>query len=227
VKNYSSHKFLPLFFLFLGITFALSLGHLYAQEPKIIYVYDDLGRLSRVVDQNNECATYEYDAVGNILSITRGMNCLQPPTVDSLSQDTANAGDTTCITIRGTNFLGATVTTDNPDVQISRVRVSATSIEVCLIISQFASLGAARIIVTTMAGVVDVGQDCGKHARVQRLDATAEDLGRARQLAHLDHRDARGPQRLRGAAGGDDLEAELDEAADEAVEAALIGDGDE
>ena len=153
VKSHFSHKFFSL--LILSLALSLSVGHLHAQEPKVIYLYDDLGRLVRVVNENNECATYEYDAVGNLLSITRGTNCLQPPTIDTLSQDTANAGDTTCITIRGTNFLGATVTTDNPDVQISRVRVSETSIEVCLVISPFATLGTARIIVTTIAGVVE------------------------------------------------------------------------
>ena len=153
MKSHFSHKFFSL--LILSLALSLGAAQLYAQQPSIIYVYDDLGRLSRVVDQNNECATYEYDAVGNILSITRGMNCLQPPTVDSLSQGSANAGETTCITITGTNFLGATVTTDNPDVQISRVRVSETSIEVCLMVSPFASLGTARIIITTMAGVIE------------------------------------------------------------------------
>jgi len=49
----------------------LGMTPLAAQEQKVIYLYDDLGRLVRVIDENNECATYEYDAVGNILSITR------------------------------------------------------------------------------------------------------------------------------------------------------------
>lgn len=35
------------------------------------YFYDDLGRLIRVVDTNGNVATYNYDAVGNLLSITR------------------------------------------------------------------------------------------------------------------------------------------------------------
>jgi len=151
VKSHFSHKFFSLLILSL----ALSLGavQVYAQQPSIIYIYDDLGRLVQVVNQNNDCATYEYDAVGNLLRITRSTNCLQPPAIDSLSQDTANAGDTTCITIRGTNFLGATVTSDNPDVQISRVRVSETNIEVCLIISPFASFGTTRIIISTPGGL--------------------------------------------------------------------------
>ena len=35
------------------------------------YIYDDLGRLSQVIDGQGNVATYTYDAVGNLLSITR------------------------------------------------------------------------------------------------------------------------------------------------------------
>jgi len=41
------------------------------QQPVIHYVYDDLGRLVGVVDQDGNAATYTYDAVGNILAIGR------------------------------------------------------------------------------------------------------------------------------------------------------------
>jgi YD repeat-containing protein len=37
----------------------------------IQYFYDHLGRLTKVVDQNGNVAAYHYDAVGNLLSITR------------------------------------------------------------------------------------------------------------------------------------------------------------
>jgi len=36
------------------------------------YTYNDLGRLHQVIDQNGNVATYNYDAVGNIISIERG-----------------------------------------------------------------------------------------------------------------------------------------------------------
>ena len=46
------------------------------------YIYDDLGRLVRVVNERNECATYAFDAVGNLLSIrshlTKYWQCAQP-----------------------------------------------------------------------------------------------------------------------------------------------------
>ena len=31
------------------------------------YIYDDLGRLSKVIDGKGNVATYNYDAVGNLL----------------------------------------------------------------------------------------------------------------------------------------------------------------
>ena len=44
---------------------------LLAQSTPIQYFYDDLGRLTKVIDQSGNIATYSYDAVGNILSISR------------------------------------------------------------------------------------------------------------------------------------------------------------
>src|SRR5262245_3191495 len=55
--------------LLAGIVGVLSPGRLHAQV--IQYVYDDLGRLIKVIDQNGNVAEYVYDAVGNILEIRR------------------------------------------------------------------------------------------------------------------------------------------------------------
>ncbi len=41
------------------------------QQSVIHYVYDDLGRLVGVVDEDGNAATYTYDAVGNLLAIGR------------------------------------------------------------------------------------------------------------------------------------------------------------
>jgi len=42
-----------------------------AEAQQVCYSYDALGRLTGVIDQNNQAAFYDYDAVGNILSIRR------------------------------------------------------------------------------------------------------------------------------------------------------------
>src|SRR5204863_2934637 len=39
--------------------------------PSVGYVYDDLGRLTAVVDPDGNAAIYVYDAVGNLLQIQR------------------------------------------------------------------------------------------------------------------------------------------------------------
>ncbi|MCZ7624703.1 MAG: IPT/TIG domain-containing protein [Candidatus Methylomirabilis sp.] len=126
-----------------------------AQVASVSYLYDDLGRLMRVVNENNECATYEYDAVGNILSIKRSTNCLSAPTIASIVPNSAQAGDTACIAITGTNFLGASVTTDNPEVHINGVRVSDTQIDACLAVSFLSPIGAARLTVSTPGGAAE------------------------------------------------------------------------
>jgi YD repeat-containing protein len=176
MKKRLGYKYLAVSAVLVALVLTLvGFGQLHAQLAKVIYIYDDLGRLMRVVNESNECATYEYDAVGNMLSITRSTNCLQPPTVDSLSQNTANAGDTACLTITGTNFLGATVTTDNPDVQISRLRVSETSIEVCLNISFFSPVGATRIVVNTPGGFSERTFTVGPRVMVITQDTSIDE----------------------------------------------------
>lgn len=56
----------------LGVIFVLIFlfrpGHLRAE---IAYIYDESGRLTGIIDPSGESAVYRYDAVGNLLSITR------------------------------------------------------------------------------------------------------------------------------------------------------------
>ena len=44
-------------------------------------IYDDLGRLSQVINGQGNVATYQYDAVGNLLSITRNADGVGAPTI--------------------------------------------------------------------------------------------------------------------------------------------------
>ena len=62
--------------LVLGLVFVGSVC-VYADQAQ--YIYDDFGRLSQVIDGQGNVATYNYDAVGNLLSITRNTGgCLHP-----------------------------------------------------------------------------------------------------------------------------------------------------
>lgn len=63
---------LLVFLIHLGIAFS-STGPLQADQAQ--YLYDDQGRLSGIADSTGALAIYNYDAVGNLLSIDR----LTPP----------------------------------------------------------------------------------------------------------------------------------------------------
>src|ERR1044072_9476327 len=67
---------------------------------EIVYVYDELGRLMAVIDTAGEAAVYSYDAVGNLLSISR-----YNASVVSIIEFTPNSGPVgTTFTIWGTGF---------------------------------------------------------------------------------------------------------------------------
>jgi hypothetical protein len=98
------------------------------QQP-LQYVYDDLGRLSKVVDlTTGQCAAYEYDGVGNIIAISRQSNCVSAPTVSSV----VPAGEASCFVATGQNLLGATVSSDIPGVVVSNLKATAASVNFCL-----------------------------------------------------------------------------------------------
>jgi len=66
----------------------------------VSYVYDDLGRLAAVIDVNGNAAEYSYDAVGNILSISR-FTSTQVSIIDFTPE---NGPVGTAVTINGTGF---------------------------------------------------------------------------------------------------------------------------
>ncbi|HMH49280.1 MAG TPA: hypothetical protein VK548_03540 [Candidatus Acidoferrum sp.] len=58
-------------YLVVATVFCVLAGSAFAQTPSVGYVYDDLGRLTAVVDPDGNAAVYVYDAVGNLLQIQR------------------------------------------------------------------------------------------------------------------------------------------------------------
>jgi hypothetical protein len=60
---------------------------------------------------------------------------------------------------------------------------------------------------------------------MQRLDAAVHDLREAREIVDGPHGDTRALELLRGAARGDELDAEFGEAGREVDDSALVGDG--
>ena len=78
----------------------LSGASMRAQTQPVNYIYDALGRLVGVVDRNGDSAVYNYDAVGNLLSIERHT----ASTVAILQFSPQSGPIGTTVTISGTGF---------------------------------------------------------------------------------------------------------------------------
>ena len=85
------------------------------------YIYDDLGRLSQVIDGQGNVATYAYDAVGNPLSIARSTGGVGAPTITAFTPNSGNAGATVTVSLTGTNLTGASLATNNPGILVRNV----------------------------------------------------------------------------------------------------------
>ena len=114
----------------------------------INYVYDELGRLVGVSDAAGNSATYKYDAVGNILTISRATAAQV-----SLSEFTPNSGPAgTTVTIFGSGFS----TTANQNTVTFNLTaasvVSATAIQIVVVVPSGATTGPIKI--TTPTGSV-------------------------------------------------------------------------
>jgi YD repeat-containing protein len=110
------------------------------------YVYDDAGRLIAVSDPTSDTAVYNYDAMGNLLSITR-----QNSSVLSILNFTPKSGPIgTAVTIYGTGFSATpsqnTVTFNGTAATI----VSATATQIVTTVPGGAATG--PITVTTPTG---------------------------------------------------------------------------
>jgi YD repeat-containing protein len=108
------------FGLFLCSSIFLFVSHLTAQSGAVRYIYDELGRLVAVIDGAGASATYHYDAVGNLLSITRAI--ATDVTIIEFTPDGGSVGQT--VTIYGTGF---SATPANNSVSFNGTAASVTS----------------------------------------------------------------------------------------------------
>lgn len=76
------------------LSLALFLGPAYGvRADEVKYIYDDRGRLYQVIDAQGNFAAYNYDAVGNLLSITRSTGGIPAPEIAGISPNNFRAGD--------------------------------------------------------------------------------------------------------------------------------------
>ena len=114
------------------------------------YIYDNLGRLAKVIDGHGNVATYTYDAVGNLLSITRNTGGVGAPTITGLTPNTGNAGASVNLSLAGTNLTGAALATDNPGILVRNVVTTPASIAATFQMPFAARTGATAVTVTTV-----------------------------------------------------------------------------
>src|SRR5689334_9923317 len=146
---------LAILFLF---SFALSLpvNAVFAQQPRITYLYDDLGRLVRLVTETGEAATYHCDAVGNILRITRESGIVANANVVNISPDSGIRGTSFPIAISGFNLAGAKLTSNIPGITFSNVRTKLDQIIGEISVSTTVPIGSTQIIVETQFGALPI-----------------------------------------------------------------------
>jgi YD repeat-containing protein len=114
-----------------------------SSRAAIAYLYDDLGRLVRVIRDDGEAATYHYDAVGNILQITRESGVAQTTTVGSTSAASGFPGVIVPVTVTGGNLAGASVVCTAPGVTVQNVHADLDRMTLEIAISSSAPLGPA------------------------------------------------------------------------------------
>ncbi len=115
-----------------------------AASADVTYIYDELDRLVRVIRDTGEAATYQYDAVGNLLGITRATGVPSNTTVTSASSSNLLRGSCPTLTIIGFNFLGAVVTASS-GITITSTQVQLDSLVVQVCVDAGATLGPGSI----------------------------------------------------------------------------------
>lgn len=118
------------------------------QSQTTQYVYDNNGRLHIVIYPTGEKTVYEYDAAGNITSIT---NLGVAPTLQSFSPMSGTAGDP--VTFTGIFGTGTIVVAFNG---VNAQIVSATATEIVATVPDTATTGVVTI--TNPTGTVQTNQ---------------------------------------------------------------------
>jgi len=113
-----------------------------AKAPTAIsYIYDDLGRLSGVVDATGDTAIYTYDAVGNITAIGRYAS-----TLVSIVNFTPRSGPVgTTVTVSGTGFSPIAANNTVSFNGTGTTATSATATQLTAVVPAGATTGALAV----------------------------------------------------------------------------------
>jgi hypothetical protein len=121
------------------------------------YIYDDLGRLSRIIDDNNNYLIYEYDSVGNFMTIKKGTASASAPVLSSISPDVLFIGSTVSVVISGWNLITTkSVVSGDPSISIKTLYINDTEIRADITVPGNSPPGAITITVTTDYGSASI-----------------------------------------------------------------------
>ena len=112
-----------------------------AAGASVVYLYDDLGRLARVIREDGEAGSYHYDSVGNVLRVTRESGLSRTTTLAGASVSSGAQGATVPLTLTGSNLIGASVVCTTPGLTVQNIRTDFEQITLDLVIDPTAPLG--------------------------------------------------------------------------------------
>ncbi len=121
------------------------------------YIYDDLGRLSRVIDQDGNYLFYEYDSVGNLTAINTGVTNSTPPALNSVNPDLLFIGARVPTTITGSNLITTKSLTTDPIMPVRILSISDTEIVMDITVPSDAQSGTPVVFTaTTFYGTANI-----------------------------------------------------------------------
>lgn len=123
------------------------------QTVEFQYLYDPNGQLVRVVDSLGQVVTYNYDAAGNLLSVSQTTtNQLGPPQIQSVTPPVVNAGETVQVLLEGTHLFLGQLTVERADLALLNPLVNDDRATARLRVPLDAALGPATLRLTTSLG---------------------------------------------------------------------------
>lgn len=134
----------------------LGVGSHWAQAGVERYGYDPLGRLIQRVDANNQLTEYQYDAAGNLVSVSApGAVAGSSAVISTVTPSFFRRGQTGTLTLTGQNLQTGSLSTSDPGLDISNIRQTASQIQVDLAVGPQVPTGQHQITLTNARGAVN------------------------------------------------------------------------
>jgi YD repeat-containing protein len=126
------------------------------------YEYDPIGRLIRYVDSSNQVTEYNYDAAGNILSVTKGgAASAYIPSLTTVTPSFIRRGETRAITLTGQGLQTGILQTSDAALDLSNLRQASTQIQADLSVGLSASTGLQTLTFANAEGAAKIGITVG------------------------------------------------------------------